>query len=482
MPASYFTTMHINRRDFIQRSAAAILAIAAAPGSAQRTPRPEHGRTRYDVIIIGAGLAGLQAARRLQQHGIDYLLLEGSGRIGGRVHTLYELPGRPEVGAAQTGSNYRALNAVCAELGIATADSTPPTPGLTLFINDTLLSADDWASSPANRLRGELKTTQPRRLLLRLLATGPTLASPLDCWKPDYAALDIPLARHLAALGADAEALHLINANFNGESINTASALDVLRKMAVLKAAGRPRQIVGGTQALPQAMLATLTRPVIFNKAVTRISDDETGVVLACADGERYRCERCLIAMPYGVLRRVRLDAPLSPAKRQAINGMGYTDVSQVLFTPKAPFWAADGLSPNMWTDTDIGRVFTQTDEAGAVIRLRAWLMGHTARELAHLRDATLGEHVLRRLEQARPAAKSQLRVERVINWGKNRFARGAFSHYPAGGITAYGRSVAQPEGRLHFIGAHTELAAAGMEAAILSGNRGAGEIIKALG
>ena len=160
---------------------------------------------------------------------------------------------------------------------------------------------------------------------------------------------------------------------------------------------------------------------------------------------------------------------------------MGYTPVTHVLMRPRSPFWLADGLSPNMWTDTSLGRIFSQVDENGEVIRLRAWIQGAAARRLETMQDDELGKQVVSQLEQARPAAKSQLEVERVMSWGKNPFAHGAFSHYLAGGVGQFSRAVSQPEGRLHFIGAHTEPSASGMEAAVKSGARGAREVIERL-
>ena len=77
--------------------------------------------------------------------------------------------------------------------------------------------------------------------------------------------------------------------------------------------------------------------------------------------------------------------------------------------------------------------------------------------------------------------AKSKLEEERVISWGNNPFARGAFSHYPAAGVNEFSRTVSQPEGLLHFIGAHSEPAASGMEAAARSGSRGAQEALDRL-
>ena len=68
------------------------------------------GQTECDVAIIGAGLAGLQAAMICESAGLKVSLLEASNRIGGRLFTLDDLPGRPEAGGIQIGGGYRRLD------------------------------------------------------------------------------------------------------------------------------------------------------------------------------------------------------------------------------------------------------------------------------------------------------------------------------------------------------------------------------------
>ena len=251
------------------------------------------------------------------------------------------------------------------------------------------------------------------------------------------------------------------------KAFETLSALDLLRKLAVLQGAGAPQEVGAGMQRLPEAMYDEIKPAVMMGKQVTSIDTANAGVRLRTADSDSYTCRLCLLALSFSVLRRLDVQAPLSGPKQQAIMHMGYTPVTHVYMRPRSPFWLADELSPNMWTDTDLGRVFAQTDEQGEVLRLRAWIQGATARRLHGMSDAELGSHIMTQLEQARPAAKSQLEVEWVMSWGKYPFAHGAFSHYLAGGVGQFSRTVSRPEGQLHFIGAHTEPSASGMEAAV---------------
>ena len=471
--ADPLTAMAITRRKLL------LAGSFAAAGTVFRPVFAE--RKHYDVIIIGAGLAGLQAGRLLQKHGVDFLLLEGSQRVGGRVYTLDDLPGRPEAGATQSGTRYQAVNQVMEELGIGTENIRPGAPDMTLLVNDSLSALEDWHASAGNLLPETLKDTPPYGLLPKLLRNGSFLSRPLDWWQPEYAALDIPLHTYLSDLGAGEEALRLVDANLNGESIRTVSALDLLRKLAVLQTAGAPQNISGGSSRLPDAMHASIGHAVLKSKQVTTVRQTKNAVELITGDTDRFTCRLCLVAVPYSVLRHLNIEAALSQPKQQAIREMGYTPVTHVLMRPERPFWVDDGFSPNMWTDTDLGRVFTQTDAQGEVIRVRAWIQGSKADRLNGMTDAELGRHIVSLLERSRPAAKSQLKVEQVVAWGRDPFALGAFSHYLAGGVGGYSRAVSRPEGLLHFIGAHTEPSASGMEAAVKSGNRGAQEVIERL-
>ena len=188
----------------------ALLHVAAsAVGVA--ISRPAHPTiTRTDVIVIGAGLAGLNAALTLEQAGLHVRVLEASRRIGGRLFTLFDVPGQPEAGGAQIGEAYLRTVATARRLGVALqASGRSPLfndDGLVMHINDQRLSRSEWARSAHNPLPEALKSLPPDRALGRLVGAGPLRN--IGAWRDAAnAAFDVPAEQELQARGINAAAL-----------------------------------------------------------------------------------------------------------------------------------------------------------------------------------------------------------------------------------------------------------------------------------
>ncbi|ARN74955.1 flavin monoamine oxidase family protein [Oceanicoccus sagamiensis] len=463
-----------NRRDFLKTAS----TVAASGLIHPLWANP----SQYDVIVIGAGLSGLHAAYLLEQQGANVLVLEANNRVGGRVHTLDDMEGHPEAGANQVGLDYDVLRAISNRLNIKfEAGSDMMAPGMTFAINQQLLGARAWGKHPANKLSPSERDFQPNWLLWHYLNQGETLAEPQQWLSPDFSHLDIPLAEHLKSLGASNEAMRLINSNFMANDISKVSALQMLRKNAIIKGALGAEFVQGGTQRIPEAMAADLKQPPQLNKPVSQIKQQGTQAVVTCQDGSSYTAKRCIVTTPFSTLREMDLQLLISAPKRQAIKSMDYSRATHVFFKPKSEFWLEDELSPNMWTDTPIGMVFSQQGPDKKVTMVRAWLAGNNAMAVDSLPSEQIGQQILQAFEKARPSAAGKLEVSKVISWQNNPFSRGAYAQYNAGDINRFAHAVPLVEGPLHFAGEHTEARKSGMEAAVLSAERCAPEVINSI-
>jgi len=119
--------MTTNRREFIAGGAAALTGAAL-----YRSVAYAQAQSVADVIVIGAGLSGLGAAGLLEEAGLRVTVLEGRQRIGGRVYTRYDLPGRPELGGSSATPGYGRWIAAAEKCGVGLTDlraTTTRSPG-----------------------------------------------------------------------------------------------------------------------------------------------------------------------------------------------------------------------------------------------------------------------------------------------------------------------------------------------------------------
>ncbi|PSB25200.1 FAD-dependent oxidoreductase [Chlorogloea sp. CCALA 695] len=104
------------------------------------------------VLVLGAGLSGLYTALLLERAGIKVVVLEGRDRVGGRVYTLDNIPGKPEGGGQGFSEKYQRLLDLAASLQVATQQANAPSPESRLYVRSRAILSSDWAASTANLL------------------------------------------------------------------------------------------------------------------------------------------------------------------------------------------------------------------------------------------------------------------------------------------------------------------------------------------
>ncbi len=465
----------LRRRSLLLGSGAWLTALQLpACTRAPRTPD-------VDVAVLGAGFAGLAATRLLRKAGVHTVLLEGSDRVGGRVHTLYELAGAPEGGAIEIGHSYRELLQLCREFGVPVQEGVRLPGGVCLHVRGQLLAQEDWPASAANQLSASERELPPPSLLRHYLPAKLPVES-LDFWgDPAYARVDISLAGYLRGAGASPEAIRLVAANLNGHDIERLSWADLLKTLLQYRRETAPGTLnaVGGLGRVSEGLAREAGDSLQLGKKLLSIEDTGRRFHLRCADGTGWRARVVICTLPFSTLRQLRLLTSLNPGKTRLIQNLQYTPATRVFFRPLSEFWQSDGLSASMWTDTPLGRVFLLPPAGG-----QRWMVAFSISKGAQMLDRMIAEDPrapLSLMAKIRPASARALEIARVVSWGSNPMARGAFSHYSAGEVSRDARWMAQPEGRLLFAGEHTEVQAPGMEGALVSGRRTAREALHIL-
>ena len=471
----------------------------------------------HDVVVIGAGLAGLNAATLLEAEGVDVLVLEAQARIGGRIHSMRQLGTNAEAGGTYIGAGYERIKATAARHGIRLIDVTSALEFFReqdLVLGSEIIRQAEWPDHPANPFPEGDRNLMPWRYRRALPMRENPLASPGEWVDPKHAGLDISMRDWMQGLGCSDAAIDIgysRNSTF-GDDASDVSALLLLFRAAFSRAqrALAPKNTLGytaenGVESIPAAMAESLRRPVRLKCPVVAIDTGRDATVahhtdgsrptrktprrragtaiVHCADGSRIRAQRVVVAAPFGVLRGIRIDPPLAGLQAEAVNRLRSQAITQVYLRPKTPFWELDGYAPSLFTDSLPGMVAAARSgtDPSEITHLTAWVTGAHATGLDTLSEADAGRRVIDAITAIRPAARGQLEFIGLHSWGGDPWAAGAWAWFGPGEITRYARIMGRPHERIHFCGEHLAVASRGMEAAMESGERASGEVLDRL-
>ena len=435
-----------------------------------------------DSIVIGAGLAGLHAASLLEARGLDVLVLEAQQRVGGRIHSMRQLGDNAEAGGTYIGSGYERVFGTAERHGIELVDVTPL---LEFFreqdfvLDGEIIRQADWPTHAKNPFPAGDRQHLPWNYHRVLTMRDNPLAAPEEWTADKFAALDISMHDWLAGLGLDEAAIKIaygINTSF-GRDADDVSALLMLFRGAFSKAqrALMTGEVLGftakrGVQRIPEAMAASLRGGVELGQEVTAIADGGRDVTVSLSNGRALRARHVVCSVPFGVLRKIRIDPPLAGLQAEAVLGLPSQPITQVYLAVKQPFWNDDGYSASLFTDTLAGMVAAVRayDDPDTVTHLSAWAMGANADKLDALgSDAAAGRAVIAAIESVRPAARGHLELIGLHSWGADPYAKGAWAYFQPGQVHRWVRDMGRAHGKIHFCGEHLAATARGMEGAL---------------
>jgi monoamine oxidase len=475
----------LGRRTFIGAAA----ALGASPSLAAKPKAP----AKLDVVVVGAGLAGLHAAHLLEAKGLRVQVVEASDRVGGRLRTMVAGDYRGDVGGQEIGPNYRRIRETLTRLRIPLHERDPKMGGYVLDLGGQLTLPAKWASSPINKTVGAEREILPFLIQNKLFFDAVPFTDPADWLNPAHHVHDVSAAAWLRNRGVSEAAIRLADIDVNAPDMEGVSAMSIFRDLARVKVEGyrdpnKPQYgqstasrayVEGGSSMLPKAMAAALKSEVRLNAPVIAIDQTAQGAEVRLLSGERLMCRFVVMAAPFFAVRNIAFTPALPPLQADAAEGAVYSATTQFHFAVNLPYWENDGLPSSLWSDRAYERAFQLNNRGGGKHGvLILWLNGDGARRLHGMDASTQWAYMLAELTAARPSTKGALSPLFSYSWDQNPYVGGNKHCFAAGQIKRFGKAMALPHGRIHWAGEHLRRTELGMESAMETAEIAANEIL----
>lgn len=443
-----------------------------------------------DVVVIGAGAAGLTAANELKKAGLSVAVLEARDRVGGRLWTDVIDGAMLEIGGQWVSPDQDVLKETLAELGLETYDRYRE--------GDSVYIGQDGVLT---RFTGEIFPVKPdtEKVIVELIEKLDAMVALVDPdrpWEsPDAEALDsISFEEWLKQQTDDTEARENIALFIAGAMLTKpAHAFSTLQALLMAASAGSfsnlvdadfilDARVVGGLQQVPLLLAERLGDDVHLNAAVRTLRWNDEGVT-AEADGITVHARQAILALAPVLYNRISFVPALPRRQHQMHQHLSMGFVIKVHAVYDRPFWREQGLSGTAFSPYELSHeAYDNTnhgDERGTLV---GFVSDKHADGVFELSAEERKERILESLSHYYgPEAKNPV-VYYESDWGTEEWTRGAYAaSFDLGGLHRYGADLRTPVGPISF--ACSDMAGAGyqhVDGAIRMGRLAAERILEA--
>ncbi|MGE3885845.1 MAG: flavin monoamine oxidase family protein [Vicinamibacterales bacterium] len=469
----------MNRREFIGTVAAAAPALGFARQAVPAAPR---------AIVIGAGLAGLAAARQLREAGWEVTILEARARPGGRVFTLrapFSDGLYAEAGAARIQDSHEYTLQYVKQLNL-TLEPFWPTEGHSIAcvggrrIRGPQGAPLDLAQVPLDFTGEERKMGLRGGLVKYLFSHMAAIGDPTAPGWPsgDVSRFEVPIAEFCRSSGASPAFVKMVAL---GHDLSGMSTLQFLRDTALGAKTRQWFKIRGGNDRLPAALAATLSDRIQYGAAVVRIEQDDRSVrvtSLTAGTATTIAGDFVISTVPTPLMAAIDVSPALPEATRRALAEVGTLPMARVHLQTNRRFWLERGDTGWAATDDPMDIWDYTRDQPGRRGILGAYLSGQAAKDVTAMTMGARERFVLDRMERAHPGTKAHFEASASHSWIDDPWSRGASAEFHAGQLSRHLRALRTPVGRLYFAGEHTSPWSGWMNGALESGHRVAADLV----
>lgn len=440
-----------------------------------------------DVIVIGAGLAGLKAALELKNAGKKVLVLEARDRVGGRAKRG-EICGQAiDHGGQWLGAQQPRLRKQAEALNIKIYSQYTKGKGL-LSLKDQVSKFQLIPSLPFTayfslahiyyiwqRDMKSLPTHQPWRAERASEWDNLSLQQWIEANTADQAVRDFVALIIRAILCAEPSETSYL---FFLEGLRQGQGIKV---MADVKGGAQQDKFVGGAWQITKKMADLFEQDIVLNSPVLSVTQDENGVQVNCAETS-YKAKKLIITAPPKQVTQIKFTPELPEKKSKLLQGMEMGNVIKMHIAYPTPFWRHRGLNGSVLSpDRHLGLVFDQSPIDENIGILVGLIEGDHAVHMASLSTEERKKIVIADLVHYF-GAEAATPLEYVdCNWNNEEWSSGGYAaHTKLGVITQYGDALRTPFAHIHWAGTETATEFTGYyEGALESAIRAAQEVLE---
>ncbi|KAM6233282.1 L-amino-acid oxidase [Porphyrio hochstetteri] len=446
------------------------------------------------VVVVGAGIAGLTAAKLLRDAGHTVTVLEMSNQVGGRIRT-YRPQGQDwyvELGAMRLPSQHRLVREFIRQFNLKLNPFLQSDSNAWYFINGSRVRAREVESNP-DVLGYPVKPSERGRSASQLYREALDKAfktfQATDCktYLTQYDSFSTK--EYLIKVGNLSQgAVQMIGDLLNEDSGFYLSFLASLWDFNIFSNESFD-EITGGFDQLPRAFHKVLSKVIQLNCTVEKIisKGDKVHVFYRAPDTLAptiLTADYVLVTATAKATRHIHFVPPLSPAKTHALRSIHYASATKVALACTEKFWERDGIRGGQSiTDRPSRFIYypSHNFSSGVGVILASYTWNDAAEFFLPLTDEKCLDVVLQDLSDIHGVSKEYLQYtcdQHVVQkWQLDRHALGAFAAFTPYQFADYSRALFQHEGRLHFAGEHAAQPHAWIDTAMKAAVRAASNI-----